>query len=118
MSSADKEIVEKNAEVLLGLNKQSISKTKAREQFLPLVNELTRFTKAVQITDHDQPVAVLVSYNHWSALISKLSMLSKPQSQPRSNLMGSVKIIGDLEQGSKEAADQFENAVRKSILDL
>ncbi len=113
-SSPDKDTIEQNALTLLGLNHQSLSKTKARQQFLPLVNELAQSTKAVQITDHEQPVAVLVSYNHWSALLSKLSMLSKPVQGLKFNLMGSVKIIADLESGSQEAAAQFEEAIQKS----
>jgi PHD/YefM family antitoxin component YafN of YafNO toxin-antitoxin module len=117
-SSQDKNSVETNAHVLLGLEQESMTKTRARQQFLPLVNELTKCSKAVRITDHDEPAAVLVGYNHWSALISKLSMLSKPFAKPKKSLMGSVKILGDLEQGSKEAAALFEEAINKSIQTL
>ncbi len=97
--------------LLLGLKQKTIGKTEARQRLLPLINELDQSNKAVEITDHDKPVAVLIGYHHWSAVISKLSASAKLISvKPKIELMGSVKIIGDLEAAGKRMTKEFEKA--------
>ncbi len=101
---------------LLGIKPTRIGKTEARQNFLPLVSELVRQPGAIEITDHDQPVAVLVSHSHWAAIMSKLAQ-SNNQSPPV-DLRGSVKIIGDLEAASKEAGQELLQSVKRRAKNL
>lgn len=104
---------------LLGLKQETIGKTQARQALLPLIDQLESAAKAVKITDHEEPVAVLIGYGHWSAIISKLSGFMKPVSKkPKIELMGSVKIIGDLDAGSKCIAKEFKKAISISAKKL
>lgn len=107
--------IERQVNSLLGLKQETIGKTQVRQGFLPLIDELDQAAKAVKITDHEEPVAMLIGYEHWSAVVSKLSTFIKPIStKPQIELMGSVKIIGDLEAGSKRIAKEFRRAINKS----
>jgi hypothetical protein len=107
--------VEEQMNSLLGLKQETIGKTQARQAFLPLIDELDEKAKAVRITDHEEPVAMLIGYNHWSAIVSKLTGFMKPTSDKgRIELMGSVKIIGNLEAGSRSIGKKFEKAINKS----
>jgi hypothetical protein len=107
--------IEQQVNSLLGLKQETIGKTQVRQSFLPLIDELDQTAKAVKITDHEEPVAILIGYEHWSAVISKLSGFIKPISpKPKIELMGSVKIIGDLQAGSKKIAKEFRKAINKS----
>jgi len=107
--------IEREIDSMLGLKQETIGKTQARQTFLPLIDELDQTAKAVKITDHEEPVAVLIGYSHWSAVISKLSAFMKPISTaPTIELMGSVKIVGDLEVSSKRIAKEFKKAIHKS----
>jgi prevent-host-death family protein len=100
---------------MLGLTCSTIGKTQARQQFLPLVEELHKTSSAIEITDHEKPVAILLSYSHWVALMSKLAMLAKPEKTVKPpNLVGSVEIVGDLDAASKKAAAKFSASLKKT----
>ena len=115
MKNGQKNIVEQQAMALFNIKQETVGKTEARQSFLPLVDELSHSAKAIEITDHQMPVAVLVGYSQWSAIISKLAMLMKPaKTTTKVNLIGSVKIVGDLEVASKRAAEQFRKSINKS----
>ena len=115
MRNGQKNMIEQQAMALFNIQQESLGKTEARQSFLPLVDELSHSAKAIEITDHQMPVAVLVGYSQWSAIISKLAVLMKPaKATTRVNLIGSVKIIGDLEAGSKRAAEQFRKSINRS----
>lgn len=104
---------------MIGLSRSTIGKTQARQNFLPLVEELQEKCLAVEITDHDKPVAILLSYNHWIAIMSKLAILSKAEKMVAvPNLLGSVAIVGDLDAGSKKAAKQFTISLKKTAENL
>lgn len=98
----------------MGFTQKSIGKTQARKDFFPLVDSLTTSASAVEITDHDKPVAVLLSYQHYMALTSKLCMLAKSPAQPKSpNLIGSIKLkTGNLEAASEKIAEQFKQSLK------
>ena len=115
-----KENIEKQAATLMGFTQQSIGKTQARKDFFPLVDSLTSSASAVEITDHDKPVAVLLSYEHYIALTSKLCMLAKTSAYPKSpNLIGSIKLrTDDLEAASEKAAEQFKQSRKDSASSL
>ena len=104
--------IEKHAASLMGYTQQSIGKTQARKEFFPLVDALNTTSSVVEITDHDKPVAVLLSYQNYVALAAKLRMLTKASGQhiPPS-LIGSIKIkTKNLEAASKRIADAFEKS--------
>jgi len=100
---------------MLGLTCSTIGKTQARQNFLPLVEDLNKTCSAVEITDHEKPVAILLSYSHWVALMSKLAMLVKQQRMVKPpNLVGSVEIVGDLDAASKKAAAKFSASLKNT----
>lgn len=115
-----KENIKKQAAELLGLSQQSIGKTNARKNFFPLVDSLNSSASAVEITDHDKPVAVLLSYEHYVALASKLCMLAKETKSPYTpNLVGSVKIkTANLDAASERAAKQFNKSLKNTARNL
>ncbi len=101
--------IEKHAAAVMGYTQQSIGKTQARKEFFPLVDALSTTSSVVEITDHDKPVAVLLSYQNYVALAAKLSMLTKASAQQAApNLIGSITIKTDnLEAASQKIADSF-----------
>jgi hypothetical protein len=115
-----KEDIEKQAATLMGFTQQSVGKTQARKNFFPLVDSLTTSASAVQITDHDRPVAVLLSYQHYIALTGKLCMFAKTMAhQKPPNLIGSIKLKTDnLEAASERIAEQFQKSLKESRTSL
>ncbi|CAN5458454.1 hypothetical protein BH11CYA1_BH11CYA1_00360 [soil metagenome] len=108
--------LQKQVVAILGEKPESVGKTQARQNFLPLVDALSQTGTAIEITDHDKPVAVLLSYSHWLAIIAKLTMLSKnDQVSLPLNLVGSIQITGDLAAGSKKAAAFFSQSLQKTV---
>jgi prevent-host-death family protein len=112
--------IEKQAASLMGFTRESIGKTQARKEFFQLVAGLGKTSSAVEITDHNKPVAVLLSYQNYVALVSKLCMLSKVQAlKAPPNLIGSIKINTDnLEAASAEIAAKFKQSVQNSAENL
>ena len=108
--------IEKQAATLMGFTQQSVGKTQARKNFFPLVDSLNTTASAVEITDHDKPVAVLLSYQHYIALASKLCMLANTPANPKSpNLIGSIKLKTDnLQAASERIAKQFKQSLKDS----
>lgn len=115
-----KEDIEKQAATLMGFTQLSVGKTQARKNFFPLVDSLTTSASAVEITDHDKPVAVLLSYEHYMTLASKLCMLAKTPTQTKSpDLVGSIKIKTDnLEAASDKIAKQLKKSVKNTAGNL
>jgi hypothetical protein len=100
--------------VALGLTPQTVGKTQARKEFFPLVDSLCSANSAVEITDHDKPVAVLLSYQNYVALTAKACAQAgsaKPQSP---NLIGSVVINSDLNAASEKIAGMFRVSLDES----
>ncbi len=112
--------IEQQASLLMGLTQQSVGKTRARKEFFPLVDSLNTSGSVVEITDHDRPVAVLLSYQHYIALASKLCMHAKVEDASKSpSLIGSVKIkTKNLEAASKRIARQFKQSIKDSAGEL
>ncbi len=101
----------------LGLKSETMGKTQARQDFLPLVASLETNKRLIEITDQARPVAVLLSYEHWTMLISKLASLSDIDSR-RLDLKGSIQIVGNLDSASKEAGEMLMRAVVDSVEEL
>ena len=98
----------------LGMTLQTIGKTQARKEFFPLVDGLRSANSAVEITDHDEPVAVLLSYQNYVALTAKACAhagVVKPQPP---NLIGSVVINSDLDSASEKIAGKFKVSLDES----
>jgi len=57
---------------------------------------------------------MLISYSHWIAILTRLAVLAKPMPEPKFDLIGSIKIKGDLEAGSREITQMFKKAIKKS----
>lgn len=96
-----------------------MGKTQAREEFLSLVNAVAQGVTAVEITDHDRPVAVLLSYQNYIMMTSKLAMLTPSPSEAKPSLVGSIQIlVDDLEAASAEVADVFKTAIKTSAKKL
>jgi PHD/YefM family antitoxin component YafN of YafNO toxin-antitoxin module len=104
----------------MGFTQQSVGKTQARKDFFPLVDSLTTSASAVEITDHDKPVAVLLSYQHYIALTSKLCMLAKSPAYPKPpSLISSIKLKTDnLEAASEKIAEQFKRSLKDATSSL
>jgi prevent-host-death family protein len=115
-----KEDIARQAATLMGFTQQSVGKTQARKEFFPLVDSLTTSASAVEITDHDRPVAVLLSYQHYMALASKLCMLSKTTAHHKApNLIGSIRLKTDnLDAASEKIAEQFQRSLKESTTSL
>ncbi|MCA9803132.1 MAG: type II toxin-antitoxin system Phd/YefM family antitoxin [Cyanobacteria bacterium HKST-UBA02] len=115
-----REDIKKQATTLMGFTQQSVGKTQARKDFFPLVDSLNTSASAVEITDRDKPVAVLLSYQHYIALTSKLCMLAKSMAhQKPPNLIGSIKLkTENLEVASEKIAERFQQSIEESTTGL
>lgn len=102
----------------LGIAVRTIGKTQARKEFFPLVDSLNSLNSAVEITDHDEPVAVLMSYKNFVALTAKASANLAPSKPKQPNLLGSIVINSDLEAASVKLADRFKSAIDDSAENL
>jgi prevent-host-death family protein len=103
--------------IALGLSPKSVGKTQARKDFFPLVDSLINANSAVEITDHGEPVAVILSYQNYVALTAKACPNAGVKA-PTPNLIGSLTINSDLEVASKEIAGMFEASLEKSAGNL
>jgi prevent-host-death family protein len=92
----------------LGLTPKTVGKTQARKEFFPLVDSLCSANSAVAITDHGEPVAVLLSYQNYVALTAKACAHAGSVKPQPPNLIGSVIINSDLDAASKKIAGMFK----------
>lgn len=113
-----KNYIHDQASALLGLGTESIGKTQARQAFLPLVDDLKKRPRTIEITDRETPVAVLLAYEHYAALVSQLSKLTGKVPRRKLDLRGSVVILGDIEAGSRKIAEDFQKAIERSAASL
>lgn len=102
----------------LGLAVKTVGKTQARKEFFPLVDSLNSANSAVEITDHDEPVTVLMSYKNFVALTARASANLAPSKPKKPNLLGSIVINSDLETASAKLADRFKSAIDDSAENL
>jgi PHD/YefM family antitoxin component YafN of YafNO toxin-antitoxin module len=112
--------IERHAATLMGFTQQSVGKTQARRDFFPLADSLATSASAVEITDHDKPVAVLLSYQHYMALAGELCLLAITPAHPKSaNLIRSIKLKTDnLEAASQKIAEQFKRSLNDTASSL
>ncbi len=96
------------------MNTLKMGKSEAREKFLPLVDSLSQKKTAIEITDRGHPVAVLIDYASYLALLTKSGIKKKPSFE----LVGSLVEIGDIEEGSREIAAELNAAIERSASEL
>jgi hypothetical protein len=73
----------------------------------------------IEVTDRDEPAVIILSKNHFGALVNKLWELSRhTEKSDVPNLMGSITISGDLEAASKRASAKFKQSIKKSAAKL
>jgi PHD/YefM family antitoxin component YafN of YafNO toxin-antitoxin module len=116
---SSKNLIHEQASILLGVGTEIMGNTQARQGFLPLVEDLKKHPRTIEITDRANPVAVLLTYDHYVSLISQLSkLIQKTATKEKVDLMGSVVIVEDLDAASKEIAEEFVEAVDRSAANL
>ncbi len=88
---------------------EKVGKTKARARFLPLVKSVGKGT-TIAITERNKPVAVMMSWSEYLQLTSK----SRGKQTKKNTLVGSLRIVGDLESGDREIAKLFAESLKTS----
>jgi prevent-host-death family protein len=107
--------LEKMTKLWSGLTRQTMGKTQARKQFLPLVDQLADNRTVIEITDHDVPVAVLISYEQFLMLKSKIATLTPSSVERIPSLIGSGRILtDDLEAASAEITELLLDSIEES----
>jgi len=84
-----------------------IGKAQARKEFLPLVSSLRSNRQPVEITEHGKPVAVLLAYDTYLALVNS------GDTKRVSQLVGSVEILGDLELERRAINKSFKKSIAR-----
>lgn len=114
---ANLEDFDKKASALFGLRKRTVGKTQVRREFLPLVDTLKDNNTAIEITDHDKPVAVLIGYEQYVSLMTKACLVAETAEKPGANsLLNSIELRTDnLEAASAKVAELFEKSIRESL---
>ncbi len=100
----------------VNLHKRVLGKSEAREQFLPLIDAVVGGAGPISIADYGKPVAVLLSKQEYDWIIAQAPKKPKPRS--KNSLVGSITLLGDLEEGSKEIAKMFQDSIEKSAREL
>lgn len=108
---------EKKVASIFGVKKRTVGKTQARKDFFPLVDQLDKSKTAVEITDHDKPVAVLIGYEQYLNLMTRLYTVAETcEFENRNSLLNSIELqVDDLEEASREISKQFENSIQESM---
>jgi len=98
------------SDVVAAANRR-IDKAQARDQFAPLVESLVADGGAIEITNNGKVVAVLLSEIEYNRLVQ----LAGENFRPKRPLRGSIKLIGSLEEASKDLLEDFEASIKRSI---
>ncbi len=104
----------------VNLHKKILGKSEAREQFLPLIDAVAEGAAPISISDHGKPVAVLLSKQDYDWMVARMRIKSKTQikSQPKNSLQGSIILLGDLEEGSREIVKMIQKSIEKTGREL
>lgn len=95
-------------------NLRKLGKTQAREQFAPLVEDLSVSGGIVEVTDYGKVAAVILSYQDYLWLLAQANKPFKPMRQ----LAGSAVIVSDLNAASNEITASIFDSLAKSARDL
>lgn len=110
MATSAKKPNNKNNRAIL----QKLGKAQAREQFSPLVEALATNGGTVEITDYGKMAAVMLGYKDYMLLLARAGIPVKPKRQ----LRGSMILLGDLEEASKEISKLIWDSVEKTASEL
>ena len=91
-----------------------IGKSEARARFLPLIQEVSSGAGPVEITDRGQVAAVLMSHQDYLLLLARAHDFPKARMSP----VGTMEIVGDLEQASRELTRSTLESIFRSADDL
>ena len=91
-----------------------LGKAQARQQFAPLVESLATNGGTVEITDYGKIAAVMLGYKDYISLLVRAGTPLKPKNQ----LRGSMVLVGDLEETTKEISKLILDSVAKSAAEL
>lgn len=89
-------------------NHRKIDMHRANIEFFQLLAGLDAADAVVEITENVEPVAVLLSYQNYLALIAKASINAPTAGDSEPDLMGSVTINSDLVAASEEISELFK----------
>lgn len=90
---------------------QSLGKAEARKNFLGILNGFTQgVSRPILVTDHGKAQAVILPYEEYQSIKSKLKRQEKTIEKKVSIFGNDIEIIGDLENYSvwDEYKDQWE----------
>jgi hypothetical protein len=108
-----KKSADSKGRTLVKTGKGSITVTAARAVLCPLVKEVDQLPEGkLGITVGGSVAAYLVSARKLETLEAKARAARPPTIRPR--LAGSLEIVGDLEAGSREAAQELEQTAVQS----
>ena len=93
------------------IRKLVLGKAQAREQFSPLVEALAiTSTKVVEVTDYGKVAAVIMSHKYYLWLLAQAKLSFKPKRQ----LCGSMSLVSDIEEASREISESIHGSIQKS----
>lgn len=95
--------------------KKLVSLVEARASLSRLAQEVARGGGPVAITQRSKLAAVLVNAERYETDMAELAQHRRQQrkARPRS-FSGLIKIVGDLEEGSRQLAEEYYAAVKRS----
>jgi prevent-host-death family protein len=104
----------------VNLRKKILGKSEAREQFLPLIKAVVEGAGPINISDHGKPVAVLLSKQDYDWMLARTQNESETHNKLRrkNSLKGSIILLGDLEEGSREIARDIQQSIKRSAREL
>ncbi len=99
--------------------KKIVSLVEARASLSRLAQDVARGKGAVAITQRSKLAAVLVNAEQYEKDMAELEHYRRQQRKSRGqSLKGLISITGDLEEGSRQLADEYYAAVARSAESL
>jgi len=95
------------------LRKKVLGKSEAREKFLPLIDAVARGAGPFSISDRGKAVAVLLSKQEYDWMLAQNKPKTQSRSKPKNPLLGSIILLGDLEEGSRQIAEDIQKSIEK-----
>jgi prevent-host-death family protein len=102
------------------MSAKKLNVTEARRQFCQIVaeQEVTGALQYIEVTHRGKPVVVIVGIDRFRELLRKAEAFDSLRGQELPEIEGSLRIVGDLEEGSQETARMIWDAVCRSSQQL
>ena len=81
---------------------------------MPIVDAVSHGGGPIEITDHGTVVAVLLSKQDYDWMLAQ----TQNKTLPRKSLRGSITVLGDLEEGSRQISAKFQESLEKTARGL